>query len=347
MEENPEGVTALLRAKEIAHDLARAEKPQQAERLSEVIWAGVRERLEAAPAGQGGHTDGKGGIGRVSDADGYVYEMARRRRPAWYWVAAGLAGILLIGAGIVYYRPGDRPVAPVLPKVATVLVQQDLQRTNQTIKDQVVYLVDGSKVILQPGARIRHAVFLQKDKREVYLDGDAFFEVTKDAGRPFYVYTRDLMVRVLGTSFRVTTDKHSGDVLVQVRSGKVSVYHKTDPPQQQLILERDQQALYSEQTHHFVQSITDKQYLLPDSISIGRALPFHFEEAPVVNIFQTLEDAYGIPLHYDSKTFSSCVITTSLTDETFEEKLKIICEAIGATYRIKEDGVFIEGKPCK
>jgi hypothetical protein len=125
------------------------------------------------------------------------------------------------------------------------------------------------------------------------------------------------------------------------------VYHKTDPPQQQLILERDQQALYSEQTHHFVQSITDKQYLLPDSISAGRALSFHFEEAPVVNIFQTLEDAYGIPLHYDSKTFSSCVITTSLTDETFEEKLKIICEAIGATYRIKEDGVFIEGKPCK
>jgi hypothetical protein len=41
------------------------------------------------------------------------------------------------------------------------------------------------------------------------------------------------------------------------------------------------------------------------------------------------------------------MLTTNLTDETLEEKLKIICEAIGATYQIKGNGVFLDGKPCK
>jgi hypothetical protein len=34
-------------------------------------------------------------------------------------------------------------------------------------------------------------------------------------------------------------------------------------------------------------------------------------------------------------------------DESLEDKIRIICEAIGATYELKEDGVFLEGKPCK
>jgi hypothetical protein len=112
------------------------------------------------------------------------------------------------------------------------------------------------------------------------------------------------------------------------------------------VLEPDQQALYKAETRDLVQSSGVKRGGEPTLIPVAPAILFNFEEMPVVEIFKTLEKAYGIPLLYDEKTFSACVVTTSLTNETFEEKLKIICEAIGATYRINDKGVFIEGKPC-
>lgn len=332
MEQYPERPVLLQQARELALDLAGTEKPTEALQMAEAIWTGVREKLIEAPA-------------TVEEA---IPLYARRHvRKFWYWAAASLLGLAVGIAAIRYALPQKRSTTmPAIQQVATLLMKEDLQRTNETNHDQEVWLVDGSRVILQPGARIRHAAFLQKDKREVYLEGNAFFEVAPDAARPFNVYTKDLVVRVLGTSFHVTTNKENGDVTVLVRSGKVAVSKKTNPSQDQLILETNQEGLYKIETHNLVQTSFDNT-TLPKHLPVPAATPLSFEEAPVVDIFETLEKAYGIPMHYDKKTFSSCIVTTSLADETFEEKLKIICEAIGATYKIVDNGVLIDGRPCK
>jgi len=328
MEDHPEERAGLLKAREIARDLAYAVKPAGAEDLAAAIWAGIKEDT-----------------GAVTE----IKILSQRRRRWPYWAAAGILFLVLAGASITYFRPAAPISQPALPQsIATVLRKDDLERQNQTASNQQVYLVDGSKVILQPGARIRHAAFLQKDRREVFLEGNAFFEVAKDAARPFYVYTGDLVVHVLGTRFNVTR-KDNGDITVLVHSGKVSVSRKANPAQSPLILEPNHLAQYNEQTHDLVQSFLQK---IPKDLSVIRipsapAIAFDFEEAPVTEIFATLESAYGIPLHYDRKNFSGCRITTSLGDETFEEKLKIICAAIGATYRITGDSVSLDGKPCK
>ena len=60
---------------------------------------------------------------------------------------------------------------------------------------QKVTLEDGSTVILEPGGEFRYnEKFL--NSREVYLSGDAFFEVTKDASRPFLVYANEITTKV-------------------------------------------------------------------------------------------------------------------------------------------------------
>lgn len=324
MEEHPDGTSLARRAREIALQLTYMERPENAERLSADIWTGVEGRLDLIPS---------------------IPLQKQRSLPRWsYWAAACLLGLVITGAVLLFHKPRSQPA---MPQVATLLVNKDLQRTNLTQTDHEVLLVDGSKVILQPGASIRHAAFLQSDKREVYLEGNAFFEIAKDAGRPFYVYTKDLVVRVLGTSFNVTTNKDNGDVTVLVHSGKVAVSKKTNPAKQQLILVSNQQVLYKEQTHDLISASEGQGKPASDQPQAVASIPFHFEETPVVEIFQTLENAYGIPLHYNKQVFSACMITTSLADETFEEKLKIICEAIGATYKIDGNGVYIDGKPCK
>ena len=332
MAENPEEVDRLFKAREIARDLAYTETPADAALLAGNIWTGVQETLDRSGWDKGSTP----------------VEMfpAARKKHVWYWAAACLLALLGIGAWILVPRHSTS-AAPFTQQVASRLVLQDLERTNGTRSNQQVYLVDGSRITLQPGAGIRHAIFLQKDKREVYLEGNAFFEIAKDADRPFYVYTKDLVVRVLGTSFKVITNKENGDVAVLVETGKVSVFKKTNPSRQPLILEPNQQALYKALTRDLVGSTADKKDLAIDMRPAEPVIPFNFEEMPVIEIFKKLENAYGIPLHYDEKTFSACVITTSLADETFEEKLKIICAAIGAAYRIDPKGVWIEGHSCK
>ena len=336
MKDNPGGITALFRARGIVHDLAYTQRPDNVQELADSIWNGIESSI-AAPSPS-------------NELPAELFPQRRHRPFTTYLLAASFAGLLLLGGRLFWSGQADHPAQPE-QKVANLLVHQDLDRVNQTDRNQVVYLVDGSKVILQPGAGLRYAAFLQQDKREVYLKGNAFFEVAKDARRPFFVYSGDLVVHVLGTSFAVAVDKTNGEIMVLVKTGKVAVSTQSssspDLARKPLILNQDQKLVYKKQHTDWTPVAVNSQDLIPEKIPSAKAVVFNFEETPVISIFQTLENAYGIPMHYDEKTFSHCIITTSMTDETFEEKLKIICTAIGANWRIDEEGVTIEGKPCK
>jgi transmembrane sensor len=330
MKDNPEKVPALFKARGIVHDLAYTERPEDAAELAESIWSGIGTELEKYPVNPPATT--------------------RRRGQRKVLLAASLVVLVVIGGGIAWYHQDGHSTQPE-QKVANLLVRQDLDRVNQTDRSQVVYLVDGSRVTLQPGSGIRYAAFLQKDKREVYLQGNAFFEVAKDTRRPFCVYSGDLMVRVLGTSFDMKTNHNSGEIMILVRTGKVAVSttsrSASGTMKEPLILTQNQKLIYKRQNPDWVPVAVNSQDLSPERMPAAKPISFDFEETPVVKIFQILENAYGIPIHYDAAVFSNCSITTDLTDETFDEKLKIICTAIGATYQIDEEGVIIEGKPCK
>ena len=356
MKDNPDGITALFRARGIVHDLAYTQRPDNAQEMADSIWNGIESSIAPQPAAVqpvaavGSATSATAPLPSSKPLPADLFPSRHRRPLTTYLLAASFAGLLFLGGRLFWSGHTDRPAQPE-QKVANLLVHQDLDRVNQTDRNQVVYLVDGSKVILQPGAGIRYAAFLQKDKREVYLKGNAFFDVAKDARRPFFVYSGDLVVHVLGTSFAVSTDKNTNEISILVKTGKVAVSTRqsanADGAQQPLILVQDQKFVYKKQHIDWAPVAVNSQDLIPEKISSARAISFDFEETPVISIFQTLENAYGIPLHYDEKTFSKCIVTTSLSDEPFEEKLKIICAAIGAGYRIDEEGVSIEGKPCK
>ncbi len=76
---------------------------------------------------------------------------------------------------------------------------------------------DGTKLWVNSGSRIVYPISFEKDKREIYVEGEVYLEVTKDKSRPFIVSTNKMNIAVLGTSFNVTaytTDKEQSVVLV-------------------------------------------------------------------------------------------------------------------------------------
>jgi transmembrane sensor len=93
-------------------------------------------------------------------------------------------------------------------------------------KRTLVTLAEGTKVWLNSGSKfIYPAVFAEK-RREVYIEGEAIFEVTPSDTQPFFVSTRDFEVKVLGTVFNVSSfpdEKYSSTVLAK---GSIELSHK-------------------------------------------------------------------------------------------------------------------------
>ncbi len=218
--------------------------------------------------------------------------------------------------------------------------------TNRTPDVSPLSLSDGSMVWLEPGSELRYPAAFVPEKREVVLNGGAFFEVSKNARQPFYVKTHHLVTRVAGTSFLVKTLEGNKGTIVQVRTGKVLVYRvESGEGEAPVALEANQQLRVN----------GDSGVLLAESVSQPSELSerldehhFEYSDVPVSLVLNALSAAYGLSVEYNEADFRNCRITTALTDEPLTEKLNILAETIGAGTRAELDGnrIRITGKGC-
>lgn len=101
-----------------------------------------------------------------------------------------------------------------------------------------VILPDSTRVWLNSETSIRYPVSFNKKSREVTIEGEAFFKVTKNAQKPFYVKTSDLRVKVYGTSFNVKAYPNEKYIETTLIEGKLSVIPNSKPeaPENEIFL---------------------------------------------------------------------------------------------------------------
>jgi transmembrane sensor len=148
------------------------------------------------------------------------------------WVA-GVAAILVIGVlSITFY---SRTVNKDNMLLATADQKIDVPY-GQMVK---LTLSDGTKVRLNAGSHFGYPATFVGNRREVTLDGEGFFEVTKDAQKPFLVHTAGLTVRVLGTVFNVRAYKHDKKAEATLFKGKVQIELTGDPDRKIVLTPRE------------------------------------------------------------------------------------------------------------
>lgn len=219
---------------------------------------------------------------------------------------------------------------------------------NTTSTNLAVLMPDGSKAILKPNSRLSYNESFAGPVREVYLSGEAFFDVMKNPGKPFLVYANGLIIKVLGTSFEVKAYEKDKQVTVMVKTGRVSVFaHKVttnqDPETKGLVLTSNQKAIFGKDNEHLSRTLVERPTLLLSSQELEQ---FSFNNAPISQIFTALERAYGVDIVFDEEVMTNCFLTTSLTNETLFEKLDIICEGLESTYKVVDAQVIISSKGC-
>lgn len=283
--------------------------------------------------------------------DGIPLQISYRRPIQWVAVASV---ILLLSVGWWYYNQDDGKSHIYKELVAEVSVPL-VEKENSADKPLLVTLNDGSSILLQKGSRLSYPVNFSKEKREVYLDGEAFFEVAKDPKKPFFVFANELVTKVLGTSFNIKSYKGQKDIEVVVRTGKVSVFRLDEIKNniqlsgtksksvEGVVIIPNQQINFDKKKSNFSKSLVEQ----PEMLSEMPSYNFEFKDASAAKVFATIQKAYGISIVYDEEILKECPVTASLSDEPLYGKLELVCNAIEAQYQLIDGQVVISSKGCR
>lgn len=274
-----------------------------------------------------------------------IEEKPERGASFWMKIAASLTFFAL--AGLFAWNSlldDETPIAKI-----NTLDSYLIEHVNKSEKPLLINLPDKSSVLLSQNSLIRYPREFKGNTRNVVLEGNAFFEVTKNPQKPFYVEAGHIIAKVLGTSFEINASPADSEVRVIVRSGSVSVFPNTGGDKKMLdeqltmVLTKDDQLIYKNDAaqiqHTRLNTSSLEELNVPDTY-------MKFNGTPVTDVFSALADVYGVKINYDYARLSACSVTASFTDEPFALKLDLICRSIGVEYEIVNNWVTIKGEGC-
>lgn len=190
----------------------------------------------------------------------------------------------------------------------------------------ILTLFDGSRITLNAGSTLKYPKQFGTDVREVFLEGEAYFEVKRNESRPFIVRSENISTTVLGTQFNVKAFPNESNISVSLVEGKVSVNKLNDPDQ--ITLKPAQQFIYNKNDKS--QLVTE--FDLHQVIGWKNDL-FKFENEKLENVIAVLERAYGVKIEIKNKTVLEKRITTQFNQDSFWTMIKVLKEVTGLNYR--------------
>lgn len=249
-----------------------------------------------------------------------------RRWTVWR-VAASVA--VLLGLGWLGYRLAFQPV-PAVPPVEVAAGNAPREVT----------LPDGSRVTLNRASRLRYAAEFGGETRLVALTGEAFFDVKRNAAKPFVIEARNTEVRVLGTSFNVNAA--TPDVTVTVATGTVRFSGKTEKARHSgVILTKAETATFRAAADTILKGNRPN----PNALAYKTRVLL-FENTPLSEVVEALNHTYGANLTL-ARALRTCPLTATFDNEPLDTILGVLAD----TYRLRiERGpngrIAIEGEGC-
>ncbi|NIJ43904.1 ferric-dicitrate binding protein FerR (iron transport regulator) [Wenyingzhuangia heitensis] len=197
-------------------------------------------------------------------------------------------------------------------------------------------LSDGSRVTLNAGTQLKYPIrFLKDQPRNVYLEGEAFFEVAKDKKNAFTVVTDKMNTRVYGTKFNVSCYKNENKIATVLVEGSVGVYKKNGGDKNKpLLIKPGYKALYSEKNIEVTK------------VDISKYIAWTHNEMVFLNdsfdvIIKRLERKYNVKIQNEYSLLSAKKFTGVFKDESLESILKIFKEHTPFNYKVEKNTVTI------
>lgn len=167
--------------------------------------------------------------------------------------------------------------------------------------EYILRLADGTRVWLNSETELEYPVVFTKKQRQVFLKGEAYFEVAPDSLHPFIVKTEQQNLRVLGTSFAIRAYANESVILTTLETGKVNIHSKG----QEVILTPGEQSCLKDGNLTVAKVNTTLFTAWHKGI-------FIFQDQPLENILNTLARWYNIDIFYTNENLKDIHFTGEL-----------------------------------
>ena len=201
------------------------------------------------------------------------------------------------------------------------LFQNNLMREvivkNKELKE--ITLSDGTEVELDAGSSLKYPDKFEDDKREVFLSGEAYLNVTSDRQTPFIVHTNQAEITVLGTKFNVRAWGRTNKVAVVVVDGKVSLRPENVNNKSGVIISAGEL------------SVLDENGLLSNPVNTDTELhlawlnrEYYFQSVPLVEVLDQLKRWHDIEFSLPADSYAANRITVNFENKPIEDILDLI-----------------------
>ncbi|HLO58428.1 MAG TPA: FecR domain-containing protein [Bacteroidales bacterium] len=271
----------------------------------------------------------------------------RLRLSSVYKIAAALLVLVALAvAGSFYLVRTQKSAAPAL------FVETSAPKGSRSF----IILPDSTTVWLNAGTKFRYGVDYGTANRTVYLDGEAYFKVSKNKHLPFKVYTSDITVTALGTAFNVKAYHDEGTIETTLEEGVVRIddlaENKKDKP---VILKPKQSAVFHKQGGQLAvqgpakQNITKPMQQAVQLASIPvkvsnvadtrlytswKDTRWLFKNEKLSSLVTKLERRYDVEIHFMDKNLEDYAFTGILLEESLEQVLSAIQYTAPIRYEI-------------
>lgn len=287
----------------------------------------------------------------VSPAEG---RSGTRRIPriAWYSAAAVL---LMIGLFMYLVHPSGTD--------KKTLAIHWLQKITQPAKKSVITLTDGTVITLNAATTLQYPDRFGDSIREIYLDGEAYFDVAKDARRPFIIHANKMNIRVLGTSFNIKSYQNELLSEATLIKGSIEVTLNDRPsdrfilkPKEKLIIQNNA-ATKKRMSREAMPSVQDSvgkgtRYALTNLTYFPNTVRTVIETSWVENklVFSDkdfaqlsgqLERWYGVHIEFGNEKVKEYRFTGFFEKESLPQALDVLKMIEHFSYKITDSTVYI------
>jgi transmembrane sensor len=302
--EYPQQKEAVAKAKDFILAARQVAYPQPSTSTTETMWHNIQENIK----------------------ERMPMKVVPRR---WVWqVAAALVMLAMAGGAWLYFKKE----APSVFGDKNALVKE--VKTEYQQRKQLT-LPDGSVVTLNANTKIKVSDNWSDDKtREVWLDGEAFFEVVKKpntGAAKFVVHTPQVNVEVLGTAFNVKARRGATEVVLQ--SGKVRLNKAQDTNFKEIVMNPGERIRVEDQMLKPV--VNDK--VETEKVTAWTNGKIIFDNTPLSEVAKAIEDHFGYEVVVEDKQ----LVTKLYTGELLTDSPDVFFTVLSKTLGIKID---IQGK---
>lgn len=286
--------------------------------------------------------------GDIERKTGGVYlTISPRRKTYNFLLVYGAAASIVIGLfawAILVNRPqrAESPEVDSKNEINRTIVEKSPKGQRTSIQ-----LVDGTKIWLNSESKLVYSKdFNSGGNREVFLEGEAFFDVAHDAKRPFIVNTSSMAIKVLGTAFNVKSYATEGLIEASLVKGSIQL-NVMEPNSKkglkEAMLVPNQRAIFNKAT----QKLTIQNQTPVAEFTDWRNGKLYFEDKPINEVLEMMERWYNVKIYRNEPDFD-CTFSGKFDNKTLPEVLeafKVYSEG-GIEFTLTSEGAVLKGKMC-